>query len=53
MAKDGISHEEAKKRAIRAKLLEKYQNECTYHIASSLDLNATEINEAKELPWLD
>jgi len=33
MVKDGISHEEAKKRAIKAKLPEKYQNES--HIASS------------------
>jgi hypothetical protein len=36
MIKDGISHKEAKKRAIRAKLPEKYQNEYTSHIASSL-----------------
>ncbi|GBB93319.1 hypothetical protein RclHR1_02150006 [Rhizophagus clarus] len=59
MIKDGISHKEAEKRAIRAKLPAKYQNECTFHIVSdplgpgSLDLNATEIIEAKELPWLD
>jgi hypothetical protein len=35
MVKDGISHEEAEKRAMRAKLPEKYQNECTSHISSS------------------
>ncbi|PKK55674.1 hypothetical protein RhiirC2_722327 [Rhizophagus irregularis] len=35
MVKDGIPHEEAEKRAIRAKLPEKYQNECTSHITSS------------------
>ncbi len=35
MVKDDIPHEEAEKRAIRAKLPEKYQNECTSHIASS------------------
>ena len=35
MVKDGIPHEEAEKRAIRAKLPEKYQNECTSHISSS------------------
>jgi hypothetical protein len=35
MVKDGISYEEAEKRAIRAKLLEKYQNECTSYIVSS------------------
>jgi hypothetical protein len=34
MVKDGIPHKEAKKRAITAKLPEKYQNECTSHIAS-------------------
>ena len=49
MVKDDIPHEVAEKRAIRTKLLEKYQNECTSHIASSLDSNATEINEVKEL----
>ena len=34
MVKDGIPHEEAEKRAIRAKLPEKYQNECVSHISS-------------------
>jgi hypothetical protein len=34
MVKAGIPHEVAEKRAIRTKLLEKYQNECTSHIAS-------------------
>jgi len=34
MVKDGILHEEAEKRAIRAKLPEKYQNECVSHISS-------------------
>ena len=34
MVKDGISHDEAEKRAIRAKLPEKYLNERTSHIAS-------------------
>ena len=34
MVKDGILHEEAEKRAVRAKLLEKYQNECVSHISS-------------------
>ena len=53
MVKDGIPHDEAEKRAIRAKLPEKYQNECTSHIASSLYSNPTEITEAKELSWLD
>ena len=33
MVKDGIPHEEAEKRAIRAKLPEKYQNECMSHIS--------------------
>ena len=33
MVKDGIPHEEAEKRAIRAKLPEKYQKECVSHIA--------------------
>ena len=37
MVKDGILHEEAEKRAIRAKLSEKYQNECTFHIANKLN----------------
>jgi len=36
MVKDSIPHEEAEKRAIRAKLPEKYQNKCTSHISSSL-----------------
>ena len=36
MVKDGISPEVAEKRAIRTKLIEKYQNECTSHIASLL-----------------
>ena len=36
MVKDGIPYEVAEKRAIKAKLPEKYQNECTSHIASSL-----------------
>ncbi|GBC38338.1 uncharacterized protein LOC107456431 [Rhizophagus irregularis DAOM 181602=DAOM 197198] len=35
MVKDSISHDEAEKRAMRAKLPEKYQNESTSHIASS------------------
>jgi hypothetical protein len=35
MVKDDITHEEAEKRAMRAKLPEKYQNECTSHIANS------------------
>jgi hypothetical protein len=35
MVKNGIPHEVAEKRAIKAKLPEKYQNECTSHIASS------------------
>jgi hypothetical protein len=35
MVKDGIPHEVAEKRAIKVKLPEKYQNECTSHIASS------------------
>ena len=34
MVKDRIPHEVAEKRAIRAKLPEKYQNECTSHISS-------------------
>ena len=34
MIKDGILHEEAEKRAMRAKLPEKYQNECVSHISS-------------------
>ena len=34
MVKDGISNEEAKKRAIRAKLPETYQNKYIFHIAS-------------------
>ena len=34
MVKDNILHEEAEKRAVRVKLPEKYQNECTDHIAS-------------------
>jgi len=34
MVKDGIPHEVAEKRAIRAKLPEKYQNECVSHISS-------------------
>ena len=34
MVKDDISHEEAEKRAVRAKLPEKYQNECVSHISS-------------------
>jgi hypothetical protein len=34
MVKAGIPQEVAEKRAIRTKLLEKYQNECTSHIAS-------------------
>ena len=34
MVKDNIPHEEAEKRAIRAKLPEKYQNECVSHISS-------------------
>ncbi|GES97928.1 hypothetical protein GLOIN_2v1475812 [Rhizophagus clarus] len=34
MVKDGIPHEEAKKRAIRTKLPEKYLNECVSHISS-------------------
>src|SRR3982074_2521257 len=32
MVKAGISEEQAKKRAITAKLPEKYQNECTDHL---------------------
>jgi hypothetical protein len=35
MVKDGIPHEVAEKKAIKAKLSEKYQNECTSHIANS------------------
>lgn len=35
IVKDSIFHEKAEKRAIRAKLPEKYQNESTSHIASS------------------
>ncbi|PKB91669.1 hypothetical protein RhiirA5_448084 [Rhizophagus irregularis] len=35
MVKDGILYEEAEKRAMRAKLPEKYQNESTSHIANS------------------
>ncbi|GBC08751.1 hypothetical protein RclHR1_08350021 [Rhizophagus clarus] len=35
MVKDGIPHEEAEKRAMRAKLPEKYQNEYVSHISSS------------------
>jgi hypothetical protein len=35
MVKTGISEEQAEKRAITAKLPEKYQNECTDHIATS------------------
>ena len=35
MVKDGMAEEEAEKRAMRAKLPEKYQNECTSHISSS------------------
>jgi hypothetical protein len=34
MVKAGISEEQAEKRAITAKLPEKYQNECTDHIAT-------------------
>ncbi|RGB24310.1 hypothetical protein C1646_773266 [Rhizophagus diaphanus] len=34
MVKDGIPHEEAEKRTIRAKLPEKYLNECVSHISS-------------------
>jgi hypothetical protein len=34
MVKDNIPHEEAEKRAIRAKLPEKYQNKCVSHISS-------------------
>src|ERR1043165_6295688 len=34
MVKDGIPHEEAEKRAIRAKLPEKYLNECESHISN-------------------
>ena len=34
MVKAGISEEQAEKRAITAKLPEKYQNECTDHIDS-------------------
>ena len=34
MVKDGILHEEAEKRAVKAKLPEKYQNECVLHISS-------------------
>ena len=33
MVKDNIPHEKAEKRAVRTKLSEKYQNECTDHIA--------------------
>ena len=36
MVKDNISNKEAEKRAIKVKLLEKYQNTCISHIASSL-----------------
>ena len=35
IVKAGISEKQAEKRAITAKLPEKYQNECTSHIASS------------------
>ena len=35
MVKAGISEEQAEKRAITAKLPEKYQNECTDHIATT------------------
>ena len=49
MVKAGMSEEQAKKRAITAKLSEKYQNECTSHISSSLDLIATQNSKAKEL----
>ena len=35
MVKAGIPHEEAEKRAMRAKLSEKYQNECVSYISSS------------------
>ncbi|GBC00818.1 hypothetical protein RclHR1_39820001 [Rhizophagus clarus] len=34
MVKAGIPHEQAEKRAMRAKLPEKYQNECVSHISS-------------------
>ena len=34
MVKDNIPHEEAEKRAVRAKLPEKYQNKCVSHISS-------------------
>ena len=34
MVKNGMAEEEAEKRAMRAKLPEKYQNECMSHIAS-------------------
>jgi len=36
MIKDGISHEEAEKKVMLAKLLEKYQNKCMFHIVSLL-----------------
>jgi hypothetical protein len=34
LVKDGIPHEVAEKRAMMARLSEKYQNECTSHIAN-------------------
>jgi hypothetical protein len=36
MVKADMSEEQVEKRAMRAKLSEKYQNECIDHIASSL-----------------
>ena len=35
MIKGGVAEEQAEKRAIMAKLSEKYQNECVSHISSS------------------
>ncbi|GBB95615.1 hypothetical protein RclHR1_25780001 [Rhizophagus clarus] len=38
MVKDSIPHEEAEKRAMKVKLLEKYQNECVSHISSFINI---------------